>query len=297
MNTDAVNIMKSGSQTLIRRARHIYQKALHPKQNTGTWQKYVIKSFWTDQPNLPPEELLKQVMAAGTAPDAEVLKRGHRVLVQRIHLFGYDLVMKRYDLKGFVEKFKYCLRHSRARRFWAAAETLTELGIPTPKPFGFLEMYQAGIPTVTYVFTAFTESTMAARLWIEPEFHKQDSALREACSDALLEGLLTLYRNAIYHRDTKTSNLLLKTPVTPEQVELLWIDLECVQCGKIPNKHDIIRNLVQLNGSLGNDFPEKDRCDFLRKLAKTYSWVMDDKVIRQIKNWTAWRLDKEKKVG
>ncbi|MBN1268849.1 MAG: hypothetical protein JXB04_04620, partial [Kiritimatiellae bacterium] len=187
----------------------------------------------------------------------------------------------------------YLFRPSRARRFWAAARTLARLEVPTPEPLGFLEIRRRFCPVRSYVITAFIKEA-AARTWIEPLFHTQPQAVRDAVRRDLLAFLLDLYRHGVYHGDTKTSNMLLVAPTDGARRSFLWIDLECARFGVAPSRHQVIRNLVQLNGSLGTHVPEADRCAFLKDLARTCPWVTRRGTVRKIRRWTAWRLDKER---
>jgi hypothetical protein len=109
--------------------------------------------------------------------------------------------------------------------------------------------------------------------------------------------LLTLYQYGIYHRDTKTANMLLHDPTNNSRRTFLWIDLECVQTGVIPTRHRIIRNLVQLNGSLGEQVSTADRYAFLRDLSQIYPWLNTPASINKIRRWTERRLWKERILG
>ncbi|NCC51456.1 MAG: hypothetical protein EOM20_09605 [Spartobacteria bacterium] len=278
-------------------ANMLYRDALRAGEQAHTAQHRRIRGINRLAPSMALEELARQVVAAEADACTQMIKEEPFIHVMRCSLMGKDTLLKRYDLKSLPDKLKYLFRPSRARRFWAAARTMQQVGIPTPEPYGYLEIMQGTVPVQSYVFTAFVPETQTAREWIEPHFHQQPRALRDAVRKDLLAALLLLYRHGIYHRDTKTANLLLHAPCDDEQRLFLWIDLECVQPGVIPSRHQIIRNLVQLNGSLGLEVAGEDRMAFLDELAHAYPWVVTRPVIEKIAAWTARRLRKERITG
>jgi hypothetical protein len=106
---------------------------------------------------------------------------------------------------------------------------------------------------------------------------------------------LQLYRNRIYHGDTKSANILLRSPDKPDRRAFFWIDLECVKFGVLPTRRQIIRNLVQLNGSLGSKVLEEDRMAFLHDMSQFYPWLAQPGVAKKIRRWTRRRLLKQKR--
>lgn len=273
-----------------RRARSLYRAALREGRRQGP-----ARGVWLGPPELAPADLAREVAQAEAAPAARVLKEDRGIRVVRAELLGRDVLIKRYDLARWRDRVRYLFRPSRARRFWAAARTLSRLEIPTPEPLGYVELRRTFCPVRSYVITSFLEQS-SARAWLHNAFPAQPPAVREAIRRALLESLLTLYRQGIYHADTKASNLLLMAPTDDAARTFLWIDLECMRFGVVPTRHQIIRNLVQLNGSLGAAVREGERCAFLREMARTYPWVMRRRVLRKIRRWTAWRLERERRL-
>ena len=240
-----------------------------------------------------PETIHQDITRALAAKTAQILKEDRRTLVIKTQLYGQEAVIKHYRLSGTAEKIKYTLRTSPARRFWAAARTLQQRNMPTPLLLACLECYQGCIPVKSYVINQYMSDTIMARDWIESQLHRQPEAFRQQFAADLLSNLQQLYRFGIYHKDTKLENLLLFHPDDPATRAFYWIDLECVLCRRVLTRHDIIRNLVQINGSLGAHLSCEDRLAFLDELARTFPWVRSPAVIRKISQWTARRLAKE----
>ncbi len=271
----------------------IYRQELEADRNAAAWQGGTVRGTWAPDPAVTPDRLAQAVSDAEEPPASAVLKQSDRIRVVRASLFGRDVLIKRYDLVGPFDRLKYRFRPSRARRAWATARTFIRSRIPTPEPLGFLEVLDGSLPVRSYFLTEFLVDARSARKWIQPHFPRQPPAVKDAVRRELLDLLLSLYRHGAYHKDTKTANLLLRSPEDPARRAFFWIDLECVSFGVRPSRHQIVRNLVQLNGSLGTKVSEEDRLAFLRDMARHYPWVDQPRVVGKIRAWTHKRLLKE----
>jgi hypothetical protein len=255
-----------------------------------------LRGTWCFTDCSSPTDLLAAITSAETSPDSVVLKEDRRTRVTKAHLFNHDVVIKSYTLTRPAEHLKYLLRVSPARRFWATATVMQQLNIPTPRPLACLQQCRGPVPVRSYVINAFAPDTITARQWIEPAFHTLAPEEKTHIMQQMLNHLLLLYRHGIYHKDTKCENILLQHPLLPDRQRLLWIDLECCLC-KQPSRHDITRNLVQLNGAIGLQVSREDRLTFLDLVAEHYPWANTPDVIDRICAWTARRLDKEKAIA
>jgi len=277
------------------RAASLYRSALGGQRSAFSRWHQPLRGSWSADPHISAAELHAAIERAEADPAVQVVKDGARIRVLRANLFGRDALIKRYDLVPLGDKLKYVFRPSRARRAWAAARTLVRLELPTPEPLGCLEVFRAGIPVRSYYICAFLADAAAARTWIEPHFADQPPALRSEFRRHLMRTLLDLYHHAVYHADTKTTNMLLSSPAGPARRAFFWIDLECVRFGVVPGRHQLVRNLVQLNGSLGLKVADHDRLRFLHDLARWHPWVTGRGVIEKICAWTRRRLDNERR--
>lgn len=277
------------------RAFKLYRSALGGQRTAFSRWRQSMRGFWATDPRIKAADLHEAIQRAEADPATQIVKDGARIQVLRANLFGHDALIKRYDLVPLGDRLKYIFRPSRARRAWAAAQALVRLRLPTPEPLGCLEIFRSGIPVRSYYICAFLTDAAAARTWIEPNFVDQPEALRTDFRKHLLRTLLALYRHGVYHADTKTTNMLLSNPMDPARRAFFWIDLECVRFGIVPGRHQLVRNLVQVNGSLGLKVSDHDRLRFLHDLARHYPWVTHKDVIRKICDWTRRRLDNERR--
>ena len=248
---------------------------------TGIWMAYDIS----------PKDLYSAVHSLENTPK-RILKSSHinRVLVGE--LLGESVILKRYDLPRLRHQFKYVMRPSRGRRAWASALTLKTFEIPTTPCLGFFEC-RTKLPNTSYVVFRFEPDVVSARKWIKAWLHQRPDEFRTGFGNDLTHSLLALYRLGIYHADTKSSNILVRAPEDPEKREFLWIDLECVQFDVSLSRRKVMRNLVQLNGSIGAKLSDRDRLEFLHGLSEMFPWVQDPHVAERIRTWTHERLKRE----
>ena len=268
------------------RARTLYKNYLFDGQS----KMGAIRGFWLGDPTIEPATLLMEIQAIEQDGATEIIKNQDRNCVMRASLFGEDALIKRYDLKSTIEKLKYRFRVSRARRAWAASRTLNALEIRTPRPLGVLEVFEHGIPVRSYVINQFMDGTCNVNDWMVNHYLNLNPEDRTSFRKELLGSLLSLYEAGLYHKDTKSFNILV--PDKPADHTFFWIDLECLQPGVELTPHRLVRNLVQLNGCLDLRIPEEDRCLFLKEVSAYYPWVTRPKTVQKIRQWTARRLNR-----
>ncbi|MEM7391348.1 MAG: lipopolysaccharide kinase InaA family protein, partial [Verrucomicrobiota bacterium] len=257
------------------------------------WNRNGIRGVWLPEPGENIEKLHETAKLAEKSPSSTLIKTSARSRIVRAEIGGMDVIIKRFIHDTPSRRWKYLCRVSQGRRACAAARTLLEVGLPTPDPCGFFEVRRNGLPVESYLLTRRIEGADEARKWLRPYFHRQPEDLRQQIRTELLELLLNLYRNGIYHSDTKSRNMLLRAPVDSANRAWFWIDLEGMKFGVRPNRHMITRNLVQLNGSLGSKISDEDRLAFLHDMAKTYPWLAEPNVEEDIRAWTLQRLERE----
>ncbi len=265
------------------RARSIYQTAL----KTPSAHK------WIAAPDMTFHEMSSAVEDALTSQASVAVKKGERIHVIRANLMGQDVLIKRYILRGAVERLKYRWRASRARRAWAAAAAMRAMNVRTPEPLGFWERREGGVVADSLFITRFIEPSIPAYRFLKRHYRQYNADARERFRKELLDAYLSIERAGLHHADTKLSNLLVRHPDNETQRELLWIDLECIAAGARPTRHRVVRNLVQMNGSMRRWISENDRMSFLRDLARVHPWVISRRVISKIKTWTRRRLLRE----
>lgn len=270
----------------------VFRRALRASDYRGAEGGISVRAVWSRDP-AQAERLAGWIREAEADPATQVLKETPSGRVFRASIGGRDALVKCHRLSGW-RRWTYLFRASRAARAWASARALGVAGIPTPEPLGLLELRQGGWPVRSYYLCRYQADAPDLRRWVEETWTDWSPARRRVVRRQLAGFLLQFYRNGIHHPDTKASNLLVRHAGDDARRLLMIIDLECMACRPLRGRHDIVRNLVQLNGALAHVVPRADRCRFLRELRCEYPWLGDRRVVRRIERWTSRRLDHER---
>ncbi len=142
-------------------------------------------------------------------PDAALaglptFKDGGAATVARLPWQGQDLVLKRYNIKGFGHWLTRFWRPSRAWHSWREGHRLLFLGIPTPEPLAVRERRFLGLRGRAYLVTPFVDGPNL----LERFAPYVDSAPPAAELDALLALVEALRRERLGHGDFKGTNLI-----------------------------------------------------------------------------------------
>ena len=141
-------------------------------------------------------------------PDAllaggRALKQGASATVAQLRLDGRELVIKRYNIKGFAHWLKRFWRPSRAWHSWVEGNRLQLLGIATPQPLAVLERRWCWLRGRAYLITEYCGGQdIIARF---QAFH--DGSPPESDLLALDRLFAALLRERISHGDFKGHNL------------------------------------------------------------------------------------------
>ena len=157
------------------------------------------------------EERLAPLLAD---PDAAIaagrsLKLGGSSTVALVEQGGRQLVVKRYNIKGFGHWLKRCWRPSRAWHSWREGNRLAFLGIATPRPLAMLELRSLWLRRRAYLVTEHAAGEdIIARFRPYLGNPGEAAAPPEHELRALDELFAALRRERISHGDLKGSNLL-----------------------------------------------------------------------------------------
>lgn len=131
-----------------------------------------------------------------------LLKDGNSATVVKVSYAGKQLVIKRYNIKGFWHWLKRCYRPSRAATSWQNGNLLELLGIATPKALGFIEQRFGWLRKSAYLICEYSDGQELI-----------DAYQSRAPSASELEKLKDMFnllnKYKVSHGDLKASNLLL----------------------------------------------------------------------------------------
>ena len=250
-------------------------------------------SRWDGGP--PLADLRARVEAALRHPSTQILKRSPESVVARVDWEGVPVLVKTYPVHGWMERFKDRWRAPRALRAWTAARVFEQIGLPAPRPLAILLGTRLeGARCHLFVSEAIGEA-ITARQWIKPRLHTKPGEFRLKVARQLLRFFLDMERHGVIHGDTKASNLLVRLGPDGLARRHWWIDLEAVRFDHPPSRRLLLRNLIQLNGSIGRRLPRADRLAFLADYARTHPWAAAPGLAEDIERVTAIRLGREKR--
>ncbi len=86
-----------------------------------------------------------------------ILKDGNTCYVSRLTWNSKDVVVKRYNHKGFIHSLRHTIKRSRARRGWLHGHRLGMLDIATPKPLAYIERRRGLLIWESYLVTEYIE--------------------------------------------------------------------------------------------------------------------------------------------
>ena len=146
----------------------------------------------------------------------QILKKGNTCHLSRVEWNGKDIVVKRYNHKGFLHSLRHTLKRSRARRGWLHAHRLIMLGIPTPRPLAYVEQRRRMLVWRSYFVSEYVAGPNFDDILRQADISESRlAAVRQSIVDLLDK--LTLHR--ITHGDLKHTNILV-TEAGPVLIDL-----------------------------------------------------------------------------
>ncbi len=134
----------------------------------------------------------------------QVLKKGNTCTVCRLSWNGHDIVVKRYNHKGFVHSLRHTMKRSRARWAWLHAHRLSVLNIPTPQPLAYIEQRRRAVIWKSYVVTRYVHGQTLYEFLHNGIGEQERSRVSRQVGDLLRR----LAAHGISHGDLKHSNIL-----------------------------------------------------------------------------------------
>lgn len=196
-----------------------------------------------------------------------VLKDQKKIKVGRISLEvsgqRRSLYIKRYNAFSPRVKVMSIFSRSGAVRSLQGATILKRAGISTATPVAAVESRHWGmVMNSFYISEEVVGGTPADTYWHRNLTGAQRGGRRRRFLESLALIFQTFHRRGVYHNDLKDANIL----VVPdkETVSFYFVDLEGVRLYSKLNRRRRIKNLVQLNRTLGRFLRRVDKLYFLK---------------------------------
>ena len=151
-----------------------------------------------------PLDFIEQIDAM--MDDGQILKNGNTCYVSRLMWNGKDVVVKRYNHKGFIHSLRHTIKRSRARRGWLHGHRLGMLDIATPKPLAYIEQYKGKLIWKSYLITEYVEGQ---KLY---DFLRDDNITEQQRLNKIQQVVKLLDKMGKYritHGDLKHTNILI----------------------------------------------------------------------------------------
>jgi hypothetical protein len=195
-----------------------------------------------------------------TRPDCHIVKLQKKVMVGRVATPVGPLYVKRYMVHAWRVALGSFGRPSPARRAFEAARRLQALGFGVPGVVAAVEDRRLGLLRRSFFLShEVTGALTADRYW-------EQLAGRPAARRRFARVLGDLYRRlhaaGVYHNDLKDVNVLVRDG--PSGPEIALLDLERVRFSGGPGRRRRVKNLVQLERTLGRAAPAAARVRLLR---------------------------------
>ncbi|MFA5554209.1 MAG: lipopolysaccharide kinase InaA family protein [Phycisphaerae bacterium] len=139
--------------------------------------------------------------------NGKILKDGNTCYVSQIRFSGIELVIKRYNHKGFFHAIRNSIKGSRASKCWLNGHLLAMLNIPTPKPLAFFEQHEGLVIRQSYIITEYIDCPKLSEILRQPD---TDTEKKQRLKKLAAVTVDKMHRNKITHGDLKHSNILIR---------------------------------------------------------------------------------------
>jgi len=146
-------------------------------------------------------ERIDELMDSG-----RILKNGNTCYVSGIRWNGRDVVVKRYNHKGFIHSLRHTIKKSRAHRGWLHGHQLGMLKIATPKPLVYIEQRRGMLVWKSYLVTEYVQGHKLHDFLRDGKIGEEE---RSKVTKQINELLDDLEKYRITHGDLKHSNILI----------------------------------------------------------------------------------------
>ena len=151
-----------------------------------------------------PFDFIEQVDAL--MDKGQILKNGDTSYVSRLTWNDKDVVVKRYNHRGFINSLRHTIKRSRARRSWLHGHRLGMLGIATPTPSAYIEQYKGKLIWQSYLVTEYVKGQ---NLYYFLRDDKTNDQRRSNAIQQIKDLLDKLGKYRITHGDLKHLNILI----------------------------------------------------------------------------------------
>ena len=223
-------------------------------------------------------------------PGCEIIKDQKKIKVARVKIkIQGDLrtiYLKRYNAFSWRYRFGSLFQASGALRSLRGAAILSESGIRTARPLAAVDSRSWGMLNRSFFLSEEIENGKTVDAYWREELltikGKEGMRRRYRFLRRMGELFHCLHNQEVYHNDLKDANILVCRDSSGGAEHLYLLDLEGIRRYRKLNRRRQIKNLVQLNRTLGKYLRATDKLRFLESyLGPSFSNRADKR------NWVA----------
>jgi len=209
-----------------------------------------------------------------------------------------SVLIKQHNVRA-LPRLASIFATSAARRSWFGAKILLEQGYATARPIAVVEYRRWGLLKKSfYLSEEIIGAKNAVNFWREdlrPMQGVEGWSKRRAVLKALAHLFSSLHQRKIYHNDLKASNILARDSGSISEGTFSLIDLQGVRRCFFLSERRRIKNLAQLNRTLGGRLTRTEKLFFLNHyLRGAVSDTKKRQLIGRIVRATGRQLIREK---
>jgi tRNA A-37 threonylcarbamoyl transferase component Bud32 len=224
--------------------------------------------------------------------ECQIIKDQRKIKVGRVQLeiagVPTSVYIKRYNAFSWLYRIGSLFRLSRAVRSLRGATILSQAGARTAPPLAALEWRRrAMLKSSFFISEEIVSGKTVDKYWLE-KLKPLPAAAGFKRRRSFLRNLAMLFRQlhgrGIYHNDLKATNILVKASGGDGESFYL-LDLEGVRACRYLSQRRRVKNIVQLNRTLGRFLSKTEKLHLLRSYL---SESFDDR--REIRHWIIGRI-------
>jgi hypothetical protein len=201
----------------------------------------------------------------------EIIKDQRKIKVARLKLKiqgeAKTVYLKRYNAFSWRYRFGSIFQSSGAVRSLRGAVILSESGIPTVRPLAAVDSRSWGMLNGSFFLSEEIENGKTADAYWREELltmkGKEGIRRRKRFVGAIGELFRCLHQRDVYHNDLKDANILVRPDFSGGAEQFYLLDLEGIRRYRKLNRRRQIKNLVQINRTLGKYLRVIDKLRFL----------------------------------
>jgi tRNA A-37 threonylcarbamoyl transferase component Bud32 len=204
-------------------------------------------------------------------PGCEIIKDQKKIKVARVKIVIQGDVktvyIKRYNAFSWRYRVGSFFHSSGAVRSLNGAAILAASGLRTARPLAAVESRTWGMLNRSFFFSEEIEGAKTADAYWQEELApvkgKEGMRKRKQFLRGMGELFRSLHQQAVYHNDLKDANILVHSDPSGGVERFYLLDLEGIRHYRNLNRRRQIKNLVQLNRTLGKYLRRVDKVRFL----------------------------------